>query len=452
VFPEEVVVQVSARTEHPASEHQLESEFEHGAVPASHRKSTLSVAAVWFGFPMILTCAVFGGILAALLGFQVAVVAILLGNLILFLYVGALSYLSGESGLNFALVASRVFGRLGYIVASGFLATVVVGWFAFNTGLTGLSVHQSFGWNERLATLLAGVVFVGITYLGIRALSVLGMVAAPMFVVLAAVSLYLIATRPNGLGDVWNYQGAAGGAGAMSLGAGITLVVATFADSGTMTGDFTRWAKNGRTAALAASSAFPIANGVAFLVGAAVVASGVIVDPATNGGNFLPLIAKGHGWLLSAAVLVFIFVNLGSVSTHCLYNGAVGWGHILRSRMRLLTLVLGVIGTLAAIAGVWSLFLDWLNILGVFVPPIGAVVVMDQLVLRSQAADRQTQPVRWTPFGAWAVGAVAAGWIHFEAPQYVEALAGIIVSAAAYTLFMRMGGRSPSRTLAPAAR
>ena len=238
----------------------------------------------------------------------------------------------------------------------------------------------------------------------------------------------------------------------MSLGAGITLVVATFADSGTMTGDFTRWAKNGRTAALAASSAFPIANGVAFLVGAAVVASGVIVDPATNGGNFLPLIAKGHGWLLSAAVLVFIFVNLGSVSTHCLYNGAVGWGHILRSRMRLLTLVLGVIGTLAAIAGVWSLFLDWLNILGVFVPPIGAVVVMDQLVLRSQAADRQTQPVRWTPFGAWAVGAVAAGWIHFEAPQYVEALAGIIVSAVAYALFTRMAGRSPSRTLAPAAR
>ncbi len=104
------------------TEHGLESEFEHQAVPASHRKPLASVAAVWFGFPMILTCAVFGGILAALLGFQRALVAILIGNLILFLYVGALSYLSGESGLNFALVASRVFGRIGYIVASAFLA------------------------------------------------------------------------------------------------------------------------------------------------------------------------------------------------------------------------------------------------------------------------------------------------------------------------------------------
>jgi hypothetical protein len=93
---------VSTSTE---TEHGLESEFEHQAVPASHRKPLASVAAVWFGFPMILTCAVFGGILAALLGFQRALVAILIGNLILFLYVGALSYLSGESGLNFALVA-----------------------------------------------------------------------------------------------------------------------------------------------------------------------------------------------------------------------------------------------------------------------------------------------------------------------------------------------------------
>lgn len=202
------------------TEHGLESEFEHQAVPASHRKSLASVAAVWFGFPMILTCAVFGGILAALLGFQRALIAILIGNLILFLYVGALSYVSGESGLNFALVASRVFGRIGYIVASAFLATVVVGWFAFQTGLTGLTVNQSFGWNQTLVTLIAGVSFIAITYIGIRALSLLGMVAAPLFVVLALVSLWLIASTPGGLGNVWGYQGVASSVGTMSVGAG----------------------------------------------------------------------------------------------------------------------------------------------------------------------------------------------------------------------------------------
>ena len=62
-------------------------------------------------------------------------------------------------------------------------------------------------------------------------------------------------------------------------------MIATFADSGTMTADFTRWARNGREAVLAASTAFPIANFCAFLVGAIVVATGVVENAAVNGGN-----------------------------------------------------------------------------------------------------------------------------------------------------------------------
>jgi len=428
---------------------ELESEFEHEPVPRWHRKSTVSVAAVWFGFPMILTCAVFGGVITALLGFQRGVLAILLGNVVLMVYVGALSYLSGESGLNFALVASRVFGRFGYIVASGFLATIVVGWYAFQTGLTGLTVHESFGWNEKLVTLLAGILFIAITFIGIRALSLLGMVAAPLFLIVAVIALWLIA-RSGGLGDVWNYRGAAGGAASLTIGAAITIVVAAFADSGTMTGDFTRWAKNGRSAVLAAFSAFPVANFVAQMVGAIIVATGAITNPASNGGNFLPLIAAGHGWLLSALAFVFIIVNLGSVCTHCLYNGAVGWSHILGSRMRFMTLILGAIGTIAALAGVWNFFLDWLNILGVFVPPIGAVILTDYALdhRARRTVSPADAPVRWPPFVAWAVGAVAAGIVHFRAPEYVEVLVGMVTAALAYTLFSFAAARSGNRVRA----
>jgi cytosine permease len=435
----------SAEVDHVAGL-ELESEFEHDPVPTSHRKSTVSVAAVWFGFPMILTCAVFGGIITAFLGFQHGILAIILGNALLMVYVGALSYMSGESGLSFALVATRVFGRYGYIMASGFLATIVVGWFAFQTGLTGLTVNQSFGWNEKLVTLLAGVLFIGITFIGIRALSILGMIAAPLFVVVAAIALYLV-SQAGGLGGVWDYAGVGGSAGAFSIGAAITLVVAAFSDSGTMTGDFTRWSRNGKSAVIATFSAFPVANLIAFLVGSVIVASGAVTSPQTNGGNFLPVIATGHGWLLSTLALIFIVVNLGSVCTHCLYNGAVGWSHILRSRMRVLTVILGAIGTIAALAGVWDLLLDWLNVLGVFVPPIGAVILTDYVTRRDVVA-RTAVAVRWTAFAAWAVGALAAGIVHYKAPQYVEVLVGMVAAALAYAVLSlatrRSGDHVPS--------
>jgi cytosine permease len=412
---------------------ELEAEFEHEPVPLTHRKPLLPVAAVWFGFPMILTCAVFGGVITAVLGFRTGVEAILVGNAVLAIYVGSLSYLGGKTGRNFALIATRVWGRYGYAIAAGFLATIVIGWFAFQTGLTGATIHQSFGWSEKLVILLAGVLYIAVTFVGIRALSILGAIAAPLFVVLGIVAIVFVGEKHN-VGGIWHYHGAGSGAAAFSFGAAVTLVIATFIDSGTMTADFTRWSRNGRQGVLAAFSAFPVANLVAFLVGAVVVASGAIGNPRTAGGNFLPIISHGHGEFLTVLAFLFVFINLGSVCTHCLYNGAVGWSHIIGSRMRLLTIVLGVIGTMAALAGVWNHFLDWLNVLGIFVPPIGAVIITDQLMIRRAAANEEEPPIRIAAFVGYAIGALAAGIVHYRAPQYADAVVGMLAGGLGYWL------------------
>lgn len=92
---------------------ELESEFEQTAVPASHRKRLSEVAAVWFGFPMILTNAVPGGVVVALLGFWRGVAAITAANLVMLVYVGLLSHRAGSTGRSFALQATQTFGRLG---------------------------------------------------------------------------------------------------------------------------------------------------------------------------------------------------------------------------------------------------------------------------------------------------------------------------------------------------
>src|SRR4051812_18460129 len=189
---------------------ELESEFEQTAVPASHRKRLSEVAAVWFGFPMILTNAVPGGVVVALLGFWRGVAAITVANLVMLVYVGLLSHRAGSTGRSFAMQATQTFGRLGYVVASGFLATIVVGWFAFNTGATGATINASFGWNKTLVILGAGALFIAITFVGIRALSILGAIAAPLFIVVAVIALVIVA-GDHDLGAVFSYAGAAGG-------------------------------------------------------------------------------------------------------------------------------------------------------------------------------------------------------------------------------------------------
>ncbi|MBD0860699.1 cytosine permease [Gordonia sp. zg691] len=409
----------------------LESEFEDTPVPQSHRRSTLSVSAVWFGFPMVLTCAIFGGTIVYGLGFWKGILAIVLGNAVLFGYVGALSYLAGKTGKNFALIAAETFGRHGSKIVTGFLATVVIGWFAFQTGLTGATLNTSLGWNETLIVLIAGVLYIGVTFIGIRALTVIGMIAAPLFVALGVVAIYLV-TRDNGWGAVASYEGGATDATVLSIGAAVTIVVASFIDSGTMTADFTRWSKGGKEAVIATFSAFPVANLIAMLTGALIVAAGGALNPATDGGDFLPILVD-HGPILTVLAVFFVFVNLGSVCAHCLYNGAVGWSQLVGSKMRVLTLILGAAGLAIALAGVWSHFPTWLNLLGIFVPSIGAVLIVDQLVTR-RAATRESVPFRTQPFAAWIIGAACAYAVHHWAPQLSEAVVGMVCAAAAYFL------------------
>jgi cytosine permease len=417
------------RGPHDAAGRELESEFEHEPVPVSHRKSLLTVSAVWFGFPMILTNAIPGGLVVALLGFWQGVAAILVANAIMFGYVSLLSYRAGQTGKSFALQATETFGTVGYAIASGFLATVVVGWFAFNTGATGASLNQAFGWNESLVVLVAGAAFIAITYVGIKALSVLGAVAAPLFIIAVIIAIAVAA----GTADFSQVTGYAGvGGGAMTFGVAVTSIMATFADSGTMTADFTRWSRNGREAVLATLTAFPVASLVAQLSGGLLVAAGAIANAGAVGGDFTPILTGEHNLLLNAFVVVFVLINLGSVCTHCLYNGALGWSHLTRSTMRLLTLVLGVLGVVVALAGAWHHFVSWLAFLGVLVPALGGVLIADQIILGRRLAGRAESKARLAAFAAWAIGAGAAVIVHYAADFLSDAVVGLATGIVAY--------------------
>ncbi len=431
----------------PASaEGRLESglgeEYEHQPVPAVARKSLFSVSAVWVGFPMIMTSAVFSGIIVYNLGFVTGLIAILLGDAVLTVYVGTLSYLAGRSGKNFALTAADTFGSKGFRIVSAFLSTLVIGWFAFQTGMVGSTLNASMGWNAAGITLLAGVLFVALTFVGIRAISWIGVVASALFIPLGVVAV-AIAAGGSAFGSAFSYAGGAG-ASAFSFGVAVTMTIACFADSGTMTADFTRWAKNGARGALAAFAAFPVAYFIAQLVGAFVVALGASAAAQTTGGDFLHVLVNNGGILVPLGVL-FVFVNLGSVCAHCLYNGAVGYGHITGKTMRQLTIVLGVIGTAAAVAGIWSYFATWLNILGVLVPPIGVIIILDQLVFASRRPPAGSG-LYWKPFAAWAIGAAVALMTHFYAPQLSDAVVAMVTGGIAFSALTLLTGSAATPT------
>ena len=158
----------------------LGNEYEHEPVPLSARRSTFSVSMVWLGFPMIITGAMTGSIMVAGMGFKSALIAMLVGNALMFAYVGSLGMLGTARGVNFALVASAVFGKKGYILASGLLSTLLLGWYAVQTGITGNLIHTAFQLNYLTMTVIAGALYLLITYVGIRGLHWIGIVSVKL--------------------------------------------------------------------------------------------------------------------------------------------------------------------------------------------------------------------------------------------------------------------------------
>jgi len=400
-------------------------EYESVPVPLSARKSTTHVSAVWFGFPMVVTNTVIGGLLGWNLGFWPAVAAILLGNLILFAYVGLLSYIAGNTGLNFALLAQRSFGKKGYRFAAAFLSIVVIGWYAFQVGLTGKMLSGLFDLNINAVVIVATVLYTAITFFGVRALAWIGFISVPFFLIIVGFSLYGLHQQEG----IMQATHATGHPDGITFFIALSMLVAGWADSGTMTPDFTRWAKDGRSAVIAAFSAFPIGNGVALLAGALFACSGLIPDPGHNGGDFLPVFLHQYphiGWV----AILFVFINLGSVCSHCLYNGAVGMSNLFGQPMRRMSVILGLLGGALALAGAWSYFLNWLTIVGLAVPPIGMIMVVDYFMLAKRKEHYPVQRDYLTDaLYCWAATTLIAIVIHIVYPTAGDAIPGLIIGA-----------------------
>lgn len=424
-------------------DHVLGDEYEHEPVPASARRSTFSVTTVWIGFPMIITGAMTGSILVLGMGFRNALWSMIIGNLIMFAYVGALGVLGTRRGMNFALLASIVFGKKGYVFASGLLSTLLLGWYAVQTGITGALISSTYGLNYVAMTTVAGLLYIGITFIGVRGLHLIGLVSVPLFVILGG-WVALDAAATSGWTAILNYPGN-NGAASMTMGIGLTVVIALFIDAGTVTADFNRWAKDTRSSIIATFSAFPFANVLAMLVGGVMTAALAVPNANPFGADNIFGYMNGRqiGWL-SALAFLFLYCNLGSVCAHCLYNSATGWSRILHTRMRVMAVVLGVIGIIVAAGNVWAFFIQWLSLLGVVVPPIGAIVLVDQYLYRKNAEISED----WRPnaFIAWAIGSAVALIVEFYAPHFSTAISAMLAGGIAYAVI----GRQPQTVRAAA--
>ncbi len=208
-------------------------------VSAAEKKSTFSVSVVASGYCICMSGFFTGAAMAAGLSLRSAIIAAIIGNLILSLYGGAMGAAGAREGVATSLLARHSFGRQGSKLIGLIVALVMAGWFSVQVGFFGSTINAMFpnaGFitSKYVAAFWGGILMMITAYYGYKGLNILSFVAVPLIAIIAVIGIVVAINHAGGWGEMLLMTPTA----PMTIGAAIVIVVGSFAGGGCGAGGY----------------------------------------------------------------------------------------------------------------------------------------------------------------------------------------------------------------------
>lgn len=396
----------------------IDHDFSLEAIPQKSKKGFLSLLVVMLGFTFFSASMLSGGTLGTSLELKEFFGAVLIGNLILCVYTGLLAYIAGDTGLSTHLLARYAFGEKGSYLVSFLLGATQVGWFGVGVAMFAIPVAKVTGLPVPVLVLAAGLLMTGTAYFGMKSLTILSMIAVPAIAVLGSISAGMAADSVGGIGGLMAIKPES----SMGMSAAIAVCVGSFISGGTLTPDFTRFAKNKKIAVSTTVIAFLIGNSLMFIFGA--------IGAMVTGQADIAEVMFLQGLIIPA--IIILGLNIWTTNDNALYASGLGFSNITKQPKNRLVIINGIVGTLLAIV-LYNNFMGWLNLLNTLMPSIGGVIIADYFILKKRhylpMENMIFTAVNKVAIIAWALGSIAAHFMPGIAP-----INSVVVAVLAYVL------------------
>lgn len=395
------------------------------AVPEGDKKGFLSMLVVMLGFTFFSASMWTGGTLGTGLTLKNFLLAVLCGNLILGSYTGALAYISCETGLSTHLLSKYSFGEKGSYLVSFLLGATQIGWFGVGVAMFALPVQKVTGINLYVLVLISGILMTSSAYFGIKTLTIISTIAVPAIVILGSYSAITAANSVGGFASFINYQPKE----TLAFSTALTMCVGSFISGGSLTPDFTRFAKTKKIGVLTTIIAFFIGNSLMFIFGA--------VGAAATGKADISEVMFLQGLIIPA--IIVLGLNIWTTNDNAIYSSGLGFSNITKLPKNKLVIVNGLIGTVFAI---WlnNNFVGWLTFLSSAIPSIGGIIIADFFVINkrkySSMESTEFKSVNWIAILSWLIGSLAAKFIPGIAPIY-----GVLGGAMSFVVINKIVNR-----------
>jgi cytosine permease len=167
----------------------------------------------------------------------------------------------------------------------------------------------------------------------------------------------------------------------------------------------------------------------------------VLMAHAVKSADVVTIMLSLGGWL-AASIVVFSTLKINDIN---LYSSSLGVTTALNAFFKrkfdrsMITIVVGIVGTLLSALGIMDHFVGFLVFLGIAVPPIAGIVVVDYYLLKrdrqilDESRKQDQLPAtceRWNPIAitAWVIAFAIGYFVQWGIP----ALNSLLVACVAY--------------------
>jgi cytosine permease len=429
------------------------NDYERTPVPASAQRTWFEQGMVWLGEGFGLSGLAVGGVLAEGLSFTDMFLVCIVGAFIVFVLASIVALIGTHTHLPTAINCRRAFGLKGAKLIGVIFCLCNFGWYAFQADLFGKTIAalikdlSGAALPTVIFTIIGGLAMAMTAVFGFKAIKKLSEIGVPLLFVLCAVAV-VRTCQIIPAGEVLT-SGPTGKP--MSISAGISVVVSSFAVGIVMMSDFSRFCKTPKDCVIGVSLGY-------FWGYVPVMVCGAFFTYAFKNWNVVEVMVLTLGLgVFGALVLV---LGQWTTNDNNLYGSVLGLMNTLDGvskipRMKL-TFLLGAVSTAIAALGVYRYFVNFLSVLGVFIAPIAGILIADFYICSRAEYDRDIQDIstqfKWDAAAGWIMSSIL-GLTMTEVPVgfgwFVE-LANIIptpiiCTAAAMVIYICREKRSVTR-------
>lgn len=419
----------------PTDGHEIAEEYATQPLPEANTVSGWRVALVVGCFTISLPTFLNGAEIALAIGLVGAVMAAIVAGAILAVGGSITSIVSVRTRLNTYLLVQRSFGIAGAGLVNIVIALIHFAWFGVNVSFFGQAMvsaaQDGYGIDGSFAlfVILGSVLMTVTTVFGFRLINKVALFTVP-FLAAILITIAIAATSRNGV----VFDPPEIPMEAMTFGIALSSLIG--ADMLTITAmpDLSRYTRTKVGAIWSMVLSFPIFAPI-------VMTTAALAALAMNESNIMALIVELG---LGLPALMLLIISAWTINTLNLYSASLSLAATYPKISRSAYVVVGgVIGCGFALLGILEAFIPFLILLGLVIPPIAAIYVIDSYTRFRQRDPGETiamiPAMHWRAVGTW-LGAVAIALLaHYSgiSATSVPALDATIGAALIYFLVLR---------------